>query len=68
MSESKTTSLYEFHLSKNAKLIDFAGWSMPFSYDGTLKEHKYVRESAGYFDVSHMGRLRLSYFQIEEIN
>ena len=44
MSESKTTSLYDFHLSKNAKVIDFAGWSMPFSYDGTLKEHHYVRE------------------------
>ena len=43
MSESKTTSLYDFHLSKNAKVIDFAGWSMPFSYDGTLKEHHYVR-------------------------
>ena len=68
MSESKTTSLYDFHLSKNAKIIDFAGWSMPFSYDGTLKEHHYVRESAGYFDVSHMGRLRLNYSQIEEIN
>ena len=68
MSDSKTTSLYEFHLSKNAKIIDFAGWSMPFSYDGTLKEHQYVREAAGYFDVSHMGRLRLSYSQIEEIN
>ena len=68
MSELKTTSLYEFHLSKNAKMIDFAGWSMPFSYDGTLKEHHYVRDSAGYFDVSHMGRLRLSYSQIDEIN
>ena len=68
MSESKTTSLYDFHLSKNAKVIDFAGWSMPFSYDGTLKEHHYVRESAGYFDVSHMGRLRLNYSQIEDIN
>ncbi len=68
MSELKTTSLYDFHLSKNAKMIDFAGWSMPFSYDGTLKEHHYVRNSAGYFDVSHMGRLRLSYSQIEEIN
>ena len=68
MSELKTTSLYEFHLSKDSKMIDFAGWSMPFSYDGTLKEHKYVRELAGYFDVSHMGRLRLSYSQIEEIN
>ena len=42
MSESKTTSLYDFHLSKNEKVIDFAGWSMPFSYDGTLKEHHYV--------------------------
>ncbi len=68
MSELKTTSLYDFHLSKNAKMIDFAGWSMPFSYDGTLKEHHYVRDSAGYFDVSHMGRLRLSYSQIEDIN
>ena len=68
MSELKTTSLYEYHLSKNSKMIDFAGWSMPFSYDGTLKEHNYVRESAGYFDVSHMGRLRLSYSQIEDIN
>ncbi len=68
MSELKTTSLYEFHLSKNPKMIDFAGWSMPFSYDGTLKEHNYVRESSGYFDVSHMGRLRLNYSQIDEIN
>ena len=68
MSELKTTSLYEFHLSKNPKMIDFAGWSMPFSYDGTLKEHNYVRKSSGYFDVSHMGRLRLNYSQIDEIN
>ena len=68
MSELKTTSLYEFHFSKNSKMIDFAGWSMPFSYVGTLKEHNYVRQAAGYFDVSHMGRLRLNYSQIEEIN
>ena len=68
MSELKKTSLYEFHLSKNSKMIDFAGWSMPFSYDGTLKEHNYVREAAGYFDVSHMGRFRLNHSQIEEIN
>ena len=68
MSELKTTSLYEFHVNKNSKMIDFAGWSMPFSYEGTLKEHNYVRQSAGYFDVSHMGRLRLSYSQIKDIN
>ena len=46
MSELKTTSLHDFHLSKNSKMIDFSGWSMPFSYDGTLKEHNYVRNSA----------------------
>ena len=68
MTDIKTTSLNDFHKSKNAKMINFAGWSMPFSYDGTLKEHNYVRESAGYFDVSHMGRLRLNYSQIDEIN
>ena len=68
MSELKTTYLYNFHTSQNAKIIDFGGWYMPFSYDGTLKEHNYVRQSAGYFDVSHMGRLRLSYSQIEDIN
>ncbi|KAB2883220.1 MAG: glycine cleavage system aminomethyltransferase GcvT, partial [Kofleriaceae bacterium] len=37
-------------------MIDFGGWDMPVSYPaGTIKEHKAVRESAGLFDVSHMG-------------
>ena len=44
MSDIKITSLHDFHKSKNAKMIDFAGWSMPFSYDGTLKEHNYVNQ------------------------
>ena len=68
MSELKTTYLYNFHTSQNAKIIDFGGWSMPFSYDGTLKEHNYVREDSGFFDVSHMGRLRLQQDQMELIN
>lgn len=68
MSEQKTTYLYNFHTSQNAKMIDFGGWSMPFSYDGTLKEHNYVREDTGFFDVSHMGRLRLQQDQMELIN
>ena len=68
MSNLLTTQLYNFHVDQKYKLIEFAGWDMPFSYDGTLKEHNYVRESEGYFDVSHMGRLRLNYSQIEEIN
>ena len=54
MPKSKKTHLFDFHKQQNAKIINFAGWDMPFSYDGTLKEHHYVRENAGYFDVSHI--------------
>jgi len=41
---------------------------MPFSYEGTLKEHNIVRTSSGFFDVSHMGRLEIQYSQIEKIS
>ena len=40
-----------------ARLVDFAGWSMPLQYDGLIKEHERVRSAAGLFDVSHMGEL-----------
>ena len=59
--DKKTTQLYSFHESNNAKFIDFGDWSMPFSYEGTLKEHDIVRNSSGFFDVSHMGRLEINY-------
>ena len=52
--DKKTTQLHSFHESNNAKFIDFGDWSMPFSYEGTLKEHDIVRNSSGFFDVSHM--------------
>lgn len=68
MSDLKTTKLHTYHTSKNAKFINFAGWSMPFSYEGTLLEHNRVRQTSGFFDVSHMGRLILDYHQIKEIN
>ena len=68
MSELNTTKLFEYHNSKGAKIINFAGWSMPFSYEGTLKEHQSVRTNAGFFDVSHMGRIELQYEQIKEIS
>ena len=54
--DKKTTQLHNYHLSQEAKFIDFGDWSMPFSYEGTLKEHNIVRTSSGFFDVSHMGR------------
>lgn len=51
----KTTSLYEKHLALNARMIEYAGFSMPVSYAGISEEHIAVRTSMGIFDVSHMG-------------
>ena len=39
------------------KMVDFHGWLLPVQFEGILAEHKAVRESAGMFDVSHMGQL-----------
>jgi len=56
----KTTPLYEAHVAAGARMVPFAGYSMPVQYkDGVLKEHLWTRESAGLFDVSHMGQARL---------
>ena len=66
--DKKTTQLHHYHLSQEAKFIDFGDWSMPFSYEGTLKEHNIVRTSSGFFDVSHMGRLEIQYSQIDKIS
>ena len=49
------TPLYEKHIELNAKLVDFVDYKMPIQYSGITKEHLAVRESAGIFDVSHMG-------------
>ena len=68
MSKLLTTQLYKYHVEQKSKLIEFAGWDMPFSYDGTLKEHNYVRNNCGFFDVSHMGRLALDIGQIQNIS
>ena len=55
------TPLYDLHLSAGAKMVPFAGFTMPVSYSlGTLKEHLHVREKAGLFDVSHMGQFLIS--------
>ena len=43
-----------------AKLVDFHGWNMPVSYaKGILAEHEATRNSAGLFNITHMGRLRI---------
>ena len=60
--------LHTLHLENEAKFIEFAGWTMPFSYSGTLKEHDLVRNNVGYFDVSHMGRLQINNKSMDTLN
>lgn len=60
MSDLKTTPLTELHKSLGAKMVPFAGYSMPVQYPlGIMKEHTHTREKAGLFDVSHMGQVIL---------
>lgn len=53
----KKTALYDRHQSLGAKMVEFGGWEMPLHYGSILQEHKTVRNAAGIFDVSHMGRV-----------
>ena len=52
----KHTPLYEFHRT-HGKMVEFAGYEMPIWYTSTMDEHMAVRNRAGIFDVSHMGRV-----------
>ncbi|MEU6643312.1 glycine cleavage system aminomethyltransferase GcvT [Saccharomonospora sp. NPDC046836] len=54
------TPLYEVHAGLGASFTDFAGWSMPVRYSSELAEHRAVRETAGLFDLSHMGEIELT--------
>ncbi|KAA3612040.1 MAG: glycine cleavage system aminomethyltransferase GcvT [Calditrichaeota bacterium] len=56
----KKTALYDKHISYGAKMVEFAGFSMPIQYKGIRDEHRKVRESVGVFDVSHMGEIEVS--------
>ena len=49
-----------WHRARGARMVPFAGYDMPIQYDGIVAEHNWTRESAGLFDVSHMGQLLLS--------
>ena len=54
----KKTVLHSTHVESNAKMVPFGGWDMPVQYaDGIIAEINAVRNVAGIFDVSHMGRL-----------
>lgn len=60
MAEQRSTVLLEAHKALGAKLIDFGGWDMPLQYAGVISEHQAVRTGAGLFDVSHLGKLRVT--------
>jgi aminomethyltransferase len=51
----KNTALTHIHEALGAKLVPFAGYNMPVSYEGVNAEHETVRNGVGVFDVSHMG-------------
>lgn len=51
----KDTALSAIHAALGAKMVPFAGYNMPVSYQGINIEHQTVRENVGVFDVSHMG-------------
>jgi aminomethyltransferase len=52
------TPLYDWHAAHGARLVEFAGWSMPVQYTSIIDEHRTTREAVGLADISHMGRLR----------
>jgi len=54
----RETALRSIHESLGARLVPFAGWSMPVQYASIVTEHTATRTAAGLFDISHMGRLR----------
>lgn len=56
----KQTPLYDEHVKLDARMVPFAGYSMPVQYPaGIVQEHHAVRRGAGLFDVSHMGELEV---------
>lgn len=56
----RRTPLYDRHVALGGRIVPFAGWQMPVQYSGIVEETRVVRQRAGLFDVSHMGRLFLS--------
>ena len=52
------TPLYEWHVAHGARMVEFAGWSMPVQYTSIIEEHEATRSACALTDISHMGRLR----------
>ena len=55
----QATALESTHVALQARMVPFAGWSMPVQYRGILDEARTVRQKAGLFDLGHMGRVKV---------
>ncbi len=57
----KNTILNKWHRDNKGRMVPFGGWDMPVNYStGIIAEHLATRKTAGLFDISHMGRLRIT--------
>jgi aminomethyltransferase len=63
----RKTALYDLHVARGAKMVPFAGYSMPLQYSDLshVESHKWTREKASLFDVSHMYVHTREYHTIE---
>lgn len=60
MPDPQQLPLRHLHASLGARFVTFGGWEMPVQYSSIIEEHKAVRQSAGLFDVSHMGEVHVT--------
>ena len=60
MNNPRKLPLHPFHEARGARFVPFGGWEMPVQYSSIIDEHKAVRKTAGLFDVSHMGEVRVT--------
>ena len=60
MTEPLHSPLHDRHVALGAKFSEFGGWLMPLQYSGVVAEHRAVRTAVGIFDVSHLGKLRIT--------
>ncbi len=56
---ARRTPLYDLHVARGGRMVDFAGYALPVQYGGIIAEHEQTRDRASLFDVSHMGQARI---------
>jgi aminomethyltransferase len=56
-----------WHRARGGRMVPFAGYHMPVQYEGIIAEHRWTRQHAGLFDVSHMGQLLVPADQVERL-